>query len=684
MKTLIIILGMHRSGTSVVAQICQSMGAYLGKEKELMIATEDNLDGYFENIEIANIDSEILHICGREWYSTEPLKVDYNNLQIVKAIAKLKRCVQRLIEKEEFVAIKDPRISILLPVWEKALCELKIAIKYIWVFRNPMDVMESLKRRDGYSKKHCLTLWCYYNICIFKYLEEKNYLLINYKDVMEKTQIFNELGLFLNRTIDDREKKILNCIVKDSYCHSRYPDYRIQMEQDRLMSDIYYMLLEKKKKTTLDWEKIYFEREKKRRKIYIDYEILVNYKKLETMEVIIYGAGEFGKQAAEMLQQLGIIKYNFCDRDIYKQGSKIMEGYIFSISEIEKRENLLIIIAIENDEIKKEIEQTLKHIKGVRFFSFFALKAVWKYWGKDYTSIESEVERKTLWYKELASRGEIIKNACESPVLIYQNGKVGSLTISQSLKKIDIGNAHIHRFFFKNDVVGELLLGKEYEEFIRESNFFKIKSTEYVKFIKDKIKEKKIITVVRDPVAVDLSTVFQWIGSGESDAFFSKRLKQGISFVQVVSDLMIKIQNRMFDWFDEELREISGINIFDHPFDKKRGYSIISENGVEILVLKVEKLEEITNIIGRFVGCDQLELFDANKGESKAYSHIYQAVKNNIVLPEEYVTHYYKNNSYMDHFYSSEERKSFWMKWMKYDKGECINANSFLGDWEYS
>ena len=303
---------------------------------------------------------------------------------------------------------------------------------------------------------------------------------------------------------------------------------------------------------------------------------------------------------------------------------------------------------------------------------------------KDYTSIESEVERKTLWYKELVSRGEIIENACVSPVLIYQNGKVGSLTISQSLKKMDIRNAHIHRFFFENEVVGELLLGKEYEEFIRDSNFFKINSTEYVKLIKDKIKGKKIITVVRDPVAVDLSTVFQWIGSGESDVFFSKRLKQGISFVQAVSELMIKIQNRMFDWFDEELREASGINIFDYPFDKKKGYSIISENGVEILILKVEKLEEITNTIGRFVGCDQLELFDANMGENKAYGHIYQAVKNSIILPEEYVTHYYKNNSYMDHFYSAKEQKSFWMKWMKCNKGEGINENSVLGDWKYS
>ena len=65
MKRIVIILGMHRSGTSVITQICQYMGAYLGKEKELMEATQYNLSGFFENKEITGSEGSGLK-CHKE------------------------------------------------------------------------------------------------------------------------------------------------------------------------------------------------------------------------------------------------------------------------------------------------------------------------------------------------------------------------------------------------------------------------------------------------------------------------------------------------------------------------------------------------------------------------------------------------------------------------------------------
>ena len=44
MKRLVIVLGMHRSGTSLTARISQCMGAYLGEESELMGAALGNSD----------------------------------------------------------------------------------------------------------------------------------------------------------------------------------------------------------------------------------------------------------------------------------------------------------------------------------------------------------------------------------------------------------------------------------------------------------------------------------------------------------------------------------------------------------------------------------------------------------------------------------------------------------------
>lgn len=70
------------------------MGAYLREESELMVATEDNTDGYFENEKISYINDRILNFSEREWYSLGMLEVDYNSPQVKKAERGLRDSVQ--------------------------------------------------------------------------------------------------------------------------------------------------------------------------------------------------------------------------------------------------------------------------------------------------------------------------------------------------------------------------------------------------------------------------------------------------------------------------------------------------------------------------------------------------------------------------------------------------------------
>lgn len=673
MKRLIIILGMHRSGTSVMAHLSQCMGAYLGEENELMGAASGNPDGHFENLELFRINSNVLRACGGEWYTLEELNPDYDSPQIIEAMREIKDTIQKLFEKSDTVVVKDPRISVLLPLWDKVIKELKLKVDYIWVFRNPLEVMESLRKRDGYSNKHGLLLWIHYNLSILKFLQGKEYLLINYRDVLEHSQVIEELGRFFGCELNDNLKCELNHIVKHRYCHSVYSYQDVKNTQNELLINIYGALLKNHEAETdvPELEKSYKTAIVKVENRFMDYDALENIGCIKEKEIIIYGAGDYGRRAAEMLQQLGVSKYNFCDKDIHKHGVKIMNGKVLSIAEIENQENLLVIIAIENETVRKEIEQTLMYIAGIQFLSWFALKIVWKYFVVDYTTMISRVEALSSWYGTLESRGECIKDACKCSVLVYQNGKVGSSTISASLWNIGVSNAHIHRFFFKNDIVGELILGKNQIEFIKKTNIFRAQSPEYLRQIKNEIEGKKIITLVREPISVDLSTVFQWIGSGIVDGYFAENIKQGKTFLQIVSELMVKIQNRLFNWFDEELKELCGIDIFMYPFNKEKGYTIISENGVEVLLIKVEKLSQMTEVIGDFIGNRQFELINTNVGKEKEYAHIYKEVKKNLELPWEYVEHYYKNNSCMSHFYSNEEQKRFLSKWIR-----CVKENA--------
>lgn len=665
----IIILGMHRSGTSMMAQLCQCMGAYLGEENELIAAAADNPDGYFENIEISSIDNKLLQFSNREWYSLEPLKLDSNSLQIKELTERLKVCIQNLFEKSDTIAIKDPRISILLPLWEKTLKELGVVIDYIWMFRNPLEVAASLRKRNGYTRKHSLLLWVYYNLNIAKFLEGKGYLALNYRDVLETPQIFERLGRLFNRELDSDLEWKMSHIIKSNYCHSNYTFCNVQNTQNELLLEIYSALLCNRDLTVnrlSEWEKQYKEEIIEGADKYIDFSALENIKCLEEKQIIIYGAGNCGKQSAEILRHLGFHKFDFCDRDVNKHGMNFMGGKVLPITEIEGRENLLIIIAVEDKKLKKEIEQTLVYIKGVRFLSLFVLQMAFKCFTNDYSTMASKARVFSQWYEELKMRGDYIKNACKYPILVYQNGKVGSSTISKSLWYVGIENAHIHRFFFKNDIVGELILGDDQSRFMKSSNVFSLRSTEYVKAIKNEMKGKKIITMVRDPIAVDLATVFQWMGTGILDRYCAEQLKGGKDFLLIVSELMTRIQNRLFRWFEEELKELCDIDVFEYTFDREQGYTIISKDTVEILLLKTEKLPFLTDIVRNFVHNQELEILSENMGNNKEYAHIYKEVKEKLELPKEYVEYYYKDNSFMNHFYTKKEQKSFMRKWTKH------------------
>lgn len=402
MKKIIIVLGMHRSGTSMVAQVCQCMGAYLGEKDELMVATKNNPDGYFENTKISCIDDAILHLCGREWYDLEGAELDYDSPQIRKAAEDLRNVIQKLFDKSDIIAIKDPRISLLLTLWEKILGGLGGEVHYVWVYRNPLEVMESLRKRDGYSEKHGLLLWEHYNFSILKFLKDKEYLLFNYKDVLENVQLFESLSVLLGREFDDILKHNLAQTVKHKYCHSSYSYQDVKKMQNELLGSLYGALLERREKDIdiLYWEKKYSARFEKAERKYLDYEILEDIECLRKRKIIIYGAGNFGHQAAKMLRQLNFLKFDFCDKDPDKHGMNILGGKVLSIAEVEERESLCVIIAIERKGTRKAIEKTFLYTKKVEFFSFFALKTIWEcHMGKD-MAMEDMKEAISSWHKE--------------------------------------------------------------------------------------------------------------------------------------------------------------------------------------------------------------------------------------------------------------------------------------------
>ena len=157
----IIVLGMHRAGTSAVTRLINMMGAYLGPEDQLLPATPDNPKGYWEHVEVQQLNEFILKKLDANWRLVS--KVDLNKIDQNILYDFNKKASKIILEMDNHTpwVIKDPRLCLLFPLW---LPLLKAPI-CIHVSRHPIAVAQSLEKRDGIPLHFGITLWEHYNTC---------------------------------------------------------------------------------------------------------------------------------------------------------------------------------------------------------------------------------------------------------------------------------------------------------------------------------------------------------------------------------------------------------------------------------------------------------------------------------------------------------------------------------------
>lgn len=169
---LILILGMHRSGTSLLASVLQCLGAAL--PGILIPADQHNPEGYFEWGELVALQERLLIDLGRWWPSAEgclPMPPGWmQQIAAVKAQHQLLELISRHLQgqQETCWVIKDPRTSRLLPLWLNVAEALQIPLRLLLAIRDPAEVVCSLVRRDGpvtgMNAKQAQQLWWRFNL----------------------------------------------------------------------------------------------------------------------------------------------------------------------------------------------------------------------------------------------------------------------------------------------------------------------------------------------------------------------------------------------------------------------------------------------------------------------------------------------------------------------------------------
>lgn len=162
-RRAIVIVGMHRSGTSALTRTVNLLGA--ATPQTLMGATANNLRGHWESKPIVELNDEILAACGHRWYSRHRIAV--SPTEVVRANGMWQRLRDTL--EGEFagastVVLKDPRISRLVPLYREVLTEAGYSVEAVLTLRSPLEVAQSLARRDDMEPRRALGVWMRYTL----------------------------------------------------------------------------------------------------------------------------------------------------------------------------------------------------------------------------------------------------------------------------------------------------------------------------------------------------------------------------------------------------------------------------------------------------------------------------------------------------------------------------------------
>ena len=159
----IIVLGMHRSGTSAVTRLINMMGAWFGPEGASLGANAHNAKGFWERRDFVALNQQILAMRGcsgldvRNWPAANRPPLD-------PALHQKLRLTALELDGHRPWVLKDPRFCITLPDWMEFL-EVPVAVV---VARDPMEVARSLEQRDGFPLEYGIALWEYYGVHIVR------------------------------------------------------------------------------------------------------------------------------------------------------------------------------------------------------------------------------------------------------------------------------------------------------------------------------------------------------------------------------------------------------------------------------------------------------------------------------------------------------------------------------------
>ena len=265
------------------------------------------------------------------------------------------------------------------------------------------------------------------------------------------------------------------------------------------------------------------------------------------------------------------------------------------------------------------------------------------------------VQKALNYRKERALNGKL--------VLVYSMGKVGSTSIVRTLKN-HFPYSRLYSAHFLSDSWMKRL--EEIQNFINHKHGLELRTV----LKKHSNKRLKILTLVREPLAREISNFFE-----NPEDFIGQRSPLELPTEELLSFFYQKINvclDYTLNWFNTEFEEFMGINIYDHELNKEAGYTLLTFSDCDVAVLQMEQLNQnISAAFKELLNIDIAELDKANQAAQKPYKDVYKQFKLECKFSKEVINKVY-DSAFVKHFYSEsqiEGYRSYWLSKLRLING---------------
>ncbi len=186
MQPVVVVVGMHRSGTSLCAHVLSALGIDIADEPSSRgIPEPDNPKGHWERWEIVGFHDRILGQLGRGYYTPYhdlPFPVAWwADPRVIKVRNEIIGFLQKKMGDVHF-GFKDPRTVRLMPMWDQIFTHLRVEPKFVFCLRNPAQVARSLNQRDKLDLSWGEYRWLTYVADFFFHVGDSRLSVIEYED----------------------------------------------------------------------------------------------------------------------------------------------------------------------------------------------------------------------------------------------------------------------------------------------------------------------------------------------------------------------------------------------------------------------------------------------------------------------------------------------------------------------